>query len=1484
MKTKNEKKLLRRAYIMTLLSFAFLISVSFAWYYSKVSIGGGGLATGNISFTAYGYNEEGTLVSTLKPGEGVNQETKVNVPIFSRSEWKPKDASTAFISIVNTGSIDIEFNVSFSAKGQNDEEENYIYLGGFWYKLTEITSEMAYANDDELKTYASQNKVILCNETNCQNRIHTCTENNGLGNYQNMNNIIKTTTQGVIKTNDTIQKRYYRLDYGVRSEATPIEYADKQIELLANIYVTQVGAIEHPEGIGIEYIISDVATLENALTNSVPGDTLVFANSVTYTGNIVINKALNMNLNGNTFTVYGDLTYNFTAAHTMKINLAGSGTIKVLSSGANGGTLLINTPNAQVELMGNNKYGDLFVERTCTISATNNEEKSGFVFNGATVLDTYNQSKEIYLLSNTKVVLNDGSFVKRFEARAEATNIQIINDGEIGTINLASMFPSDLIERPQIDIYNTGVITNVVLPTWSTPFKEQNGTYSGNTKIINGFGSIFSSLVESSGFKYDDVVFETADTFVFSLDGTEHALRIYYRNKGATVTTIEGLLQEYFVSLGYTSSVAKNRIARITHLEIDAISGKALTEEDITYINSKNLASLEILDLEDVSVPNNTITAYFYTQITIKQIKLPKNIEVIQRNAFGADVYLEYLEIPASIKSIEKRALANVRYTRFLGYSVPTTEKDSLGSVLDTKFVFANEESTETFEIGLNKYPEYDRPGASNYNYNTIPYPVYSFNSILADDGINFVTKKDDGTYRIDLLDLEKRPELCDGDSYIVGEGLTINGEPIVVTEVGRHAFSNRDMKSLKLKLCDTITTLGIKAFANTTVDSFDLNAVSKFGPLACMNLTANYVVFSKGTTLAGYRVFTYADIGYLDLGTVDRIEQDETNSAFFYRQEGDIVDLKNVTYLVGYAFQNSAGIKKVIGNKVTFIGSNAFNGCTNLYEAYFLSVKDVKANAFNGCTKLKLLEFGTSLTTIESNSLYNTPELDYLYIPANKRYTLGRLGDSNIIDRVYVHSSQYANYVSAYSKHTDSYREYGDRYEDYYITIEHSSSEPYKINIGKYNVKASRADNAKAVYAWITSYNVLPEDYPEEYTIPSSAYVNFVDATTGEPRYESKPVVRATKRAYFGCQANIVNFSSVTQIFDYAFYNCDNIQVLNAPKLKLAAQYAFAECDSLTSLILPVFFSFRAYSFANCKNLESIFVGTAADAFDENNKDTAFSGCTNIKNITIDLTTINTYLPVPFSTIANTNIDLVVPSSAVETFKADATFGKFNVTGYDAKAVQSKSNEYYLKEVTIGSTAGYEIIAIKKLSNDLIIPNSVNSKPIISSKKGVFDNLYLDYLTLPKDYMDVKEQEFSKLKGIKEFKAASGCVNYSVASGVLYSKDGSVLIAYPNGKTDESFDITSTTYAIDSYSFANNPYLKSLNIDASVKVIGNNAFTNSNILTYTFKGTTVPYLSGSNVFKANDINIVIYVPSTAVTAYKASTSFALYVDYIKSK
>lgn len=1446
-----------RVYITTLLSVFLLIGVSFAWYYSKVSLGGGGLSTGNIDFVAYGYDENGTLKSTMIPdGKSTSGYSNVNASIFAKENWKAGDASTAYISVERKGSIDIEFNVSFSASGADNVEANFMHLGGYWYEITEITSLMTAQNDSSLATYAAANKVILCSETQCPNNKHTCTEKDGVGNYKNMSSILTTTTQGVIKKDDTIQKRYYRIDYGVRKDATPSEYTNKKIELFAQVYVTQVGAIQNPDGIGIEYTVTTEAELKQAIIDSVPGDTIVFAADITYTGDLIINKALNLNLTSKTLTVKGNFTYNFTSAHTLKINLTGLGTIKVLMNGQGGGNFTFDTPNAQIEIIGSNTNGDLIVERNLTVSASNDPDKGGCVLSGVTIKDTVNESKEIYLKSDTKVTISNGCVIKRLEARAQANNIQIVNNGIIDALNLGSMFYSTMTDFPQIYIINHGVINGIVLPTWSEVFKENNGQYTGNTKIVCYGGSVLNNLTEVNGFKSYDVIYEGSSILVESVDGSYERLRINYKNRTGSETTIQGLLEEYFSSENFASNAIAGCISNIKYLEINAISGKYITEADISYFNSGNLNNLQSINLQNANLIDNTLKTNFITINSLREVVLPKNLQIIQGRPFGKDANIREIYVPETVIDIAYEGLMGVRYAYFTSTNIPIVHFPSSSNdqykILRSNYIFVTESEAFKYEIQLNSYSEYDNPVKQyDYTWGVLQNPCYPI-STLADDGVSFVRKLDDGTYELVLLDLGGNPNVIKNNEYVVGQNVTINNEPIVISKLGRYALFKNEFPNLSISFADSITTSGYKSLADAIFYSVDFSNVQTFGKSTMIYTEVEKLKFSNTERIDMQRAFYDTSGKYLDLGSVTYI-----HGECFLRSDFIEVNTGIATYLNSSSFKECTSLKRVDAPNVVEIRSEVFKGCTSLYEVRMPVVQTMSKNVFNGDNKLMYLHLGDQLKSVAVETLDGTPALKFLYMGYNKTLSLNRLNNSNpVIDYIFVHSSQYSKYCKSDSIMKDSIRVYGEVVGDYEINAG-TVNDPYYVNVGEYTVAATGSG-----YVHITACHYQNEDIDDTYKLPSKLPLNGVDTT----------ITVIGKRAFYNLDVAFTSFNSVSTIYEYAFYNCDNLKVISSLKIKTINGNAFNGCDNLTTLNLPKLASLSNDAFSNCPSLTSIYLETALTTTGTS----CFAGTTtNIKTITINNSAL--VASTQFSQIASKDINLCVLSTIQSEYLNDSVFSKFNIVAIDSTATDSKNNVFFLRKI---ENDDLEIVSIKYVSATMAIPNS---NKIVRSVEGVFDYLPITTLTLPNTYKSVNEDEFSKIIGLQTLKVNSKNTNFTAVNGVLYSLvDGNYneLICYPNAKKDVEFTVENAK-AISSGAFKNVKHLKSLILPTTLEAIGENSFENSSINSFTFNATTPPYLTSSNIFNTEVEGFVIKVPSAQLNTYKNSTGFVKYAEYI---
>lgn len=79
----------------------------------------------------------------------------------------------------------------------------------------------------------------------------------------------------------------------------------------------------------------------------------------------------------------------------------------------------------------------------------------------------------------------------------------------------------------------------------------------------------------------------------------------------------------------------------------------------------------------------------------------------------------------------------------------------------------------------------------------------------------------------------------------------------------------------------------------------------------------------------------------------------------------------------------------------------------------------------------------------------------------------------------------------------------------------------------------------------------------------------------------------------------------------------------------------------------------------------------------------------------------------------------------------------------------------------------------------------------------------------------------------VTEFRVASGNKYFTAVDGVLFSKDKSQLVLYPDAKEATSYTVKGDVQSISEDAFAYNKYLKSVTIPKSVNTIGNYAFQN---------------------------------------------------------
>lgn len=83
--------------------------------------------------------------------------------------------------------------------------------------------------------------------------------------------------------------------------------------------------------------------------------------------------------------------------------------------------------------------------------------------------------------------------------------------------------------------------------------------------------------------------------------------------------------------------------------------------------------------------------------------------------------------------------------------------------------------------------------------------------------------------------------------------------------------------------------------------------------------------------------------------------------------------------------------------------------------------------------------------------------------------------------------------------------------------------------------------------------------------------------------------------------------------------------------------------------------------------------------------------------------------------------------------------------------------------------------------------------------------------VTISASVSEISSSAFSGCTGLSGFDVDSGNANYCDADGVLFNKDGTVLVTYPAGKADEKYTVPSGVSKIEQYAFSGCSSLKAV-------------------------------------------------------------------------
>lgn len=177
------------------------------------------------------------------------------------------------------------------------------------------------------------------------------------------------------------------------------------------------------------------------------------------------------------------------------------------------------------------------------------------------------------------------------------------------------------------------------------------------------------------------------------------------------------------------------------------------------------------------------------------------------------------------------------------------------------------------------------------------------------------------------------------------------------------------------------------------------------------------------------------------------------------------------------------------------------------------------------------------------------------------------------------------------------------------------------------------------------------------------------------------------------------------------------------------------------------------------------------------------------------------------------------------------------------------------------------KIIPYEAFSNCTNLKSVTISEGVKSIGQSAFAYcVSLETVSFPKSVKTIRERAFSDCKNLKSANISKGvdnikisafslcekleCINvdrenqsYTDADGVLFDKNMTKLIKYPNGKKTENYVIPDGVKIIGSHAFEYCPYLKSVTIPESVEEIENFAFEERTKLIFSHSGVEISFV-----------------------------------------
>ncbi len=645
----------------------------------------------------------------------------------------------------------------------------------------------------------------------------------------------------------------------------------------------------------------------------------------------------------------------------------------------------------------------------------------------------------------------------------------------------------------------------------------------------------------------------------------------------------------------------------------------------------------------------------FYEKSNITSITIPSGVTSIGERAFYNCTGLTSITIPSGVTSIGSWAFS---YCRGLT-TVTFEEGSKLSSIGDDAFYVCTGLTTVTFEEGseLKSIGDDAFYGCTGLTSITIPSSVTSIGSgafyyctniqeLHIDNLTSYLNISYGNDYARPLYGTNQSVTL-----YINGKAVTALKISEDITSIPSYAFRHCNFTSVTIP--NSVASIGDKAFLScdslTTVTFEEGDELVSIGSGAfsdCYRLVEVYNLSSlniwAGSTSNGYAGYYAIEIkkseksGIYTLGENKEfvMYKDLAGNHYLINYLGSYTEIVlptlegGQTYVINdYAFYEKSNITSItISSSVTSIGSDAFSDCTGLTTVTFeegselvsigsdafrycnsltsiaipSSVTSIGSDAFSGCKGLTTVTFeeGSQLTSIGYYAFEDCSSLTSITIPSSVT-TIGSyafrdcsslesvdFGENSMLTSIGSYAFEYCSSLTSITIPESVTSIARNAFYQCYKLVE-------VINLSSLEITAGSSSNGYvgfyADYVYTSLDTPLIQQKVGDYIFYLNDNVMYLLAYLGNNTNLTLPSVERVKEIFTDYTG------SSYQIYEYAFYNNDNIASITIPSsVTSIGSNAFSGCTGLTTVTFKErseLISIGERAFYNCTGLTSITI-----------------------------------------------------------------------------------------------------------------------------------------------------------------------------------------------------------------------------------------------------------------------------------------------------